>query len=137
MKSRALSGKNRIDKAIDVDGKKAVMIVDLFLNQNNGTYKIIAPITTKMVSRDKIQLDAMLQTYMDKIREAITDCLEFNAEFQMANKDTARGELFDGEEPEEDEDGGLEDEGEPAGNTLSLEAPPRERRPRRTAHVEN
>lgn len=38
---------------------------------------------------------------------------------------------------ESDEDGGPDDEGEPAGNTLDMAAAPRERRPRSNAHLEN
>ena len=87
--------KFRYERAIEVDGERTSLIVDVQFNDKDGTFRIIPRQTLKTTSRNPASRMAVSQQIERMREEAVDVCLALNKEWKINN----------GEHDPEDEDG--------------------------------
>lgn len=141
----------KVERMIEIDGEQSQLRVELQLNNANGQFKIIMPITTKQVSRNPAVRAALLEQLASMAEEAMIAALEFRDEWGAGlNDGEDTPSLFDQypnrpadtkpdqDFADEDEDflNGVSEPEEPDAEepVLSFDAPKRKAgRPRKTA----
>ena len=144
--------KFRYERAIEVDGERTSLIVDVQFNDKDGTFRIIPRQTLKTTSRNPASRMAVSQQIERMREEAVDVCLALNKEWKINNgehdpddpdglanmrraaekaaNETAsvkptnwNQETGEYEWPKEDSGGGPDDEKEPGDVQLSFTAP--------------
>lgn len=104
-------------REIQVDGKKSDILVKITFDVEKGTIAITPRITTKHLSFDEVQKDAVLQQVSDMTRRAYELAMELIEGYLEANRPDGHGQLSLLDippAPEMDGDGGPDDEAQPS-----------------------
>lgn len=94
----------KIDRAITIDGNKSELVIKVSFDTEKGTIAIQPKITTKHLSFDDVQRQALLQQVANMTAEAYDFAIDLLQEFLRNNRPEAHGQtnMFDGEPDDPD-----------------------------------